>query len=412
MLSYYKGNETGQAAGLLPAPYYWWEGGAMFDTLIQYWHLTGDSQYNGLIAQAINAQKGPNGDFMPPNQTKAEGSDDQSTWALAAMSAAEEQLQGEEGGSWFVLADAVFNEQVLRWDTATCGGGLRWQIFTFTTGYNYKNSISNGYFFQLSSRLARFTGNTTYSDWASKVFNWTTSAGFIDSDWNVFDGSDVTTNCSQINKFQFSNLAGTYITGAAHMYNLTNGASQWKSALDGLLNRTLTVFVKDGVFYEEACEEKGICSIDMLAFKGLLAHWLVDTVQMAPYTSQEILPMLKSSAQAAAKACDGGCAFVWNGTSTGGKSGSGVGEQLSALSVVQGLLVGNAAAPVTVKTGGSVGNATSTSTGGENGTQTSGSATGSGSLSATGNSGFAMGAEAARMGVLAGLLGSIAWLVL
>jgi len=150
----------------------------------------------------------------------------------------------------------------------------------------------------------------------------------------------------------------------------------------------------------------------MLAFKGLLAHWLADTVQMVPYTSQDIMPVLRTSAQAAAKACDGGCAFVWHGTSTGEKSGSGVGEQLSALSVVQGLLVGGAAAPVTVKTGGSVGNATSTSTGGENGTQTSGSATGSVSPSATGNAAVAVGAEAARVWMLAGLLGSVAWLVL
>jgi mannan endo-1,6-alpha-mannosidase len=34
MMSYYTGNQTGGTPGLLPAPYYWWESGAMFGTMI------------------------------------------------------------------------------------------------------------------------------------------------------------------------------------------------------------------------------------------------------------------------------------------------------------------------------------------------------------------------------------------
>ncbi len=46
MMSYYTGNQTGGTPGLLPAPYYWWEAGAMFGSLIDYWYYTGDSTYN------------------------------------------------------------------------------------------------------------------------------------------------------------------------------------------------------------------------------------------------------------------------------------------------------------------------------------------------------------------------------
>jgi len=46
MMSYYTGNLTGGTPGLLPAPYYWWESGAMFGALIDYWYYTGDSTYN------------------------------------------------------------------------------------------------------------------------------------------------------------------------------------------------------------------------------------------------------------------------------------------------------------------------------------------------------------------------------
>lgn len=409
MVSYYKGNETGQVVGILPTPYYWWESGAMFDTLIQYWHLTGDSQYNDIVSQGIQAQQGPNGDFMPPNQTKTEGNDDQSTWALAAMSAAESQFPDAENGTpWLALADGVFNDQVARWDTSSCGGGLRWQIFSYNVGYTYKNSIANGNFFHLAARLARYTGNSTYSDWASKAFSWSTTVGFIDDKWNVYDGGETTTNCTSIDRLQFSNSAGTYISGAAHMYNITSGSSEWKTALDGLLNQTLSVFFPKGVLSEQACESNGACDVDQMAYKGLLAHWLVDTIQMAPYTLQSILPMLTSSAQAAAKDCNGNvCPEVWSGAASANVT-SGVGQQLSALSVVQSLLVNNASAPVTETTGGS--NATSTGT--STGSSTKSSSTASGSPSTSKNAAAVLGGESTRMRLLAGLLGCVACLIL
>ena len=72
MMTYYNGNETGQPVGLLPNPYYWWEAGAMFGQMIEYWYYTGDSTYNDVVIQGLLAQVGPDNDYMPPNQTKTE----------------------------------------------------------------------------------------------------------------------------------------------------------------------------------------------------------------------------------------------------------------------------------------------------------------------------------------------------
>ena len=72
MMSYYKGNVTGMPQGLLPDPYYWWEAGAMFGQMVEYWYYTGDSTYNDVVIQGLLAQVGPNNDYMPPNQTKTE----------------------------------------------------------------------------------------------------------------------------------------------------------------------------------------------------------------------------------------------------------------------------------------------------------------------------------------------------
>jgi len=91
MLTYYKGNETGQIPGLLPQPptgYYWWEAGAMFGALIEYWYYTGDTTYNDVTTQAMQFQVGEDNDYEPRNQSSSLGNDDQSFWAFAAMTAA------------------------------------------------------------------------------------------------------------------------------------------------------------------------------------------------------------------------------------------------------------------------------------------------------------------------------------
>jgi mannan endo-1,6-alpha-mannosidase len=383
----------------------------MFDTLIQYFHLTGDSTYNSLVTSGILFQIGPNNDFMPPNQTKSEGNDDQSTWALAAMSAAEANLPTQGNVSWIDLAEAVFNDQVSRWDTTTCNGGLRWQIFAFNNGYTYKNSGSNGFFFQLAARLARYTGNSTYSDWASKAYDWTTSVGLIDEDYNVYDGADTTTNCSDITKLQWSENAATYIAGAAHLYNITTGSSQtqWKTVLDGLLQRTLPFFFPDGVAVEIPCETQGTCDTDQKAFKGVMAKWLVDTLQVAPYTLKTIMPMFTATAQAAAQDCvsPSSCPFVWTGSllSEGDGTATGVGEHLDALSFVQGLLVGQAS--LATQNGGGSSSASAT-------VSSSSTVTGSGAAAtASKNAGVKSGGgKGVRMAMLAGFFGPVAWLML
>jgi mannan endo-1,6-alpha-mannosidase len=407
LVTYYSPNSTGRAVGTLPSPYNWWEAGALFDTLIQYSHLTSDSQYNSIVTAGLLAQVGQNNDFAPVNQSATEGNDDQATWALAAMSAAEAQLangNGTQATHWLALAETVFNVLVQRWDNATCSGGLRWQVYSFAIGFDYKNTASNGHFFQLASRLARFTGNATYSNWASAAYDWTKSTGLIDSKWNVYDGAQiVNNNCStDISKVQWSYTAGSILSGVAHMYNIT-GSSTWKGELDGLLNRTLSVFFVNGTkaATEVACEPVG-CSVDDMAYKGLLGRWLVDTLQMAPYTSATISPLFTSTAQAAAAACNStGCSEFWDGKHTGvdGNGTGTVGPSIDALSFVQGLLwqdAGLTGLPATVNGTATFINATST---------TSGT-----SSSPTKKSGAVP--TRVRTGLLIGVLGSMMWLML
>lgn len=221
MMTTYTGNRTGDVPGNLPQPYYWWEAGAMFGSLIDYYYYTNDSTYNDEVIQGMLWQAGPAEDYMTPNQTKTTGNDDQGFWGMAAMAAAEQGFPNppEDKPQWLALAQAVFNTQALRWDDEYCGGGLRWQVFTFNNGYDYKNTISNGVFFNIASRLAVYTKNDTYAQWASKTWDWTVAIGFMDSNYHFYDGAHTTFNCTDINKLQWTYNPGTYLMGAAAMYN-------------------------------------------------------------------------------------------------------------------------------------------------------------------------------------------------
>jgi 3-methylcrotonyl-CoA carboxylase beta subunit len=50
--------------GILYPPYYWWQAGAMFGTLLDYWHYTGDDQYNGLVRDGLIHQFGERLDLV------------------------------------------------------------------------------------------------------------------------------------------------------------------------------------------------------------------------------------------------------------------------------------------------------------------------------------------------------------
>jgi mannan endo-1,6-alpha-mannosidase len=295
---------------------------------------------------------------MTPNQTKTEGNDDQGFWGLAAMSAAEVNFPNPPSNQpqWLALAQAVFNTQANRWDDTTCGGGLRWQIFTFNNGYTYKNSISNGCFFNLAARLAKYTGNATYAKWAEKVWDWTEAIGLLDENYYVYDGSDLSINCTRINHLQWTYNAGAYLLGAANMYNYTNASLKWEIRVNGMMRGISVFFPERNVMQEVACESIGKCDVDQHSFKAYLARWMAATTKMAPFTFDLVMSYLAPSALAAAEQCSGGengrtCGLRWAMNTTWDGSW-GIGQEMAALEIIQSNLITQVSGPVTNSTGG------------------------------------------------------------
>ncbi|KAL4932537.1 glycoside hydrolase family 76 protein [Aspergillus undulatus] len=360
MLKHYTGYKPGDVPGNLPDPYYWWEAGAMFSALIDYWFYTGDARWNRITTQALEWQAGASGAFMPANQSRTEGNDDQGFWAFGAMSAAERNFPRPpgDGPDWLAMVQAAFNTQAWRWDTSTCGGGLHWQIFTWNDGYTYKNTISNGCFFNIAARLARYTGNQTYADWATRVWDWTHAVGYMTDDYMFFDGADIDHNCTQMDHLQWTYNAGVYLLGAAAMYNYTDGDPVWKDRTEGIIRASNIFFTEDpkDVMFERACEPANTCKVDQRPFKGFLARWMAAATQFAPFTYDMVMPKLRASASAAAKTCTGGsdgaaCGLKWTAQRyTGGPED--VGIQLAALEVLQSTLVEKVQPPVSQEHGG------------------------------------------------------------
>ena len=381
MMKTYVGNQPGQIPGVLPGPYYWWEAGAMFGQLIHYANLTGDTQYNDIVKQALQFQTGSDDNYMPSNQSKDLGNDDQVFWAFSAMDAAESGFDNPDPGqpSWLALAQAVFNSQVPRWETTTCGGGLRWQIYPFNAGYTYKNTISTGGLFQLSARLARYTGNQTYADWAEKTYDWLWNSPMMAHSYNVWDGAYMDNNCTRANELYWTYNVGTILMGAAYMYDYTKGNATWLARVNGLVSGTDVFFVQSAgannppkpaaangsIMAEVACEfpTPQTCNYDEPSFKAYLSRWLHITAVLVPSTADAITPKLQASAQACAQQCTGQgtnmCGRRWYQTVWDGYFG--VGEQMSAMSIFQNNLSGQK--PLSAKTGG---NSTSNPAAGEN----------------------------------------------
>lgn len=95
--------------------------------------------------QNLMSKVGDNADYTPPeSQTPFLSNDDQGLWGLVALLAAERNFPNPPADKlqWLQLAENVFNTLTSRWDSAHCGGGLRWQVYSSNAGYNFKDSES------------------------------------------------------------------------------------------------------------------------------------------------------------------------------------------------------------------------------------------------------------------------------
>jgi hypothetical protein len=212
--------------------------------------------------------------------------------------------------------------------------------------------ISNGGNFQVAARLAYITGNETYADWATMVWDWMAESKMFERDNEgllyIWDNLDADNDCQEPVKFIWSYNYGVLLAGAAYMYNFTDGSPEWKGRIDEILSSSLELYFatppSDGnVMIEYLCEENLICNQDQKSFKAYLTRWMTVTAMLVPETWDIIMPKLRTSAQAAARQCNGGdtgtwCSMQWWTNVPTGKTGAGEQVYHVALEFVESLL--------------------------------------------------------------------------
>lgn len=135
----------------------------------------------------------------------------------------------------------------------------------------------------------------------------------------------------------------------------------WKTNVDQII-LGINIFFKDKVMFEVACESNGKCDVDQRSFKAYLSRWMAATTKVAPWTHDNIMPLMQISAAAAVGTCSVGadgnqCGLIWTNGPTNDGTWLGVGEQMCALEVVQSNLIDQVDGPLTNQTGGtSIGN--------------------------------------------------------
>ena len=162
-------------------------------------------------------------------------------------------------------------------------------------------------------------------------------------------------NCTGVDHHQWSYNVGVFLYGSAILSNFTNNSQIWVDRTTGLFAATDSFFTPyknaTDILFEAACELDSSCNTDQWSMKAYVARWMATSSVVAPYISGRVGQLLRTSAIGAASACTGGlygntCGSKWY--VNGFNNITGLGQQLSALDVVTGLLVNSSAPPRTM----------------------------------------------------------------
>lgn len=355
IMDYYLGTRYGGTIGMFQQPYYWWEAGLTFDMMIESWSICNNYTYVSIIQDAIYHQKGDENNFYNvANQSDVEANDDQVFWGFTVMEAAERNFpqysDNSDDPNYAQLALNVYNSMAPRWDADNCGGGLRWQILSNMSGWEYKSEISNAGVFALGARLARYKNENELVRSSNRILKWMKKAYFVNQPdgedyYNVYDGANIVDgSCPVINGVIWSYNYALMTMGTAYLYN-TTGDDYWSDELEKFIGGIEHYFINPNttnILYEYQCYLWGNCNNDQRVFKAVVADSLGKVVQLAPQFKNRALAIINASAEAAAASCSGGsdghtCGTDW---STDGWDGMyGLGEQVAALSVIQNTVI-------------------------------------------------------------------------
>ncbi|KAF2713749.1 glycoside hydrolase family 76 protein, partial [Pleomassaria siparia CBS 279.74] len=251
---------------------------------------------------------GPKHDFQP-NETLKLNNDEQSQWALTALTAVEYGFPKavKDKPSFEELAINVFSSQVHRWDSKSCTGGLRKLVADTNNSKEFvKNASENSQFFLLAARLSKLTNNKVFTLWADRQFKWAQDTGMIGKEFQVYDTMSEKSHVSHDGSSNFN--LGHWLEGVAVMYSnnkLEDKKKDWEVRVNSLVATTKTNPKLKGMPSKPETAPYELISSSNLNIANALqyAHSIAHTVHLAPFTSDRLYPGVSAAAEAAAKVC-------------------------------------------------------------------------------------------------------------
>jgi len=191
--------------------------------------------------------------------------DDENWMAMALI----EAYQLTNTDSYLHTAEILVQNIMTAWDTTCCGshpGGIWWD-----TAHTQKATASNAGPVIACSLLYIVTKNTTYLDFAMKVYNYWNST-MINSQYQVADHIDTS---GSIVWWQFTYDNGLMVGAAVSLYEATNDASyltQARNFASFMLSKEITQTTYGAVLYDGT---NSGCSGDCMQFKGPAFRYLM-----------------------------------------------------------------------------------------------------------------------------------------
>ncbi|GAA6000033.1 uncharacterized protein JCM10292_003591 [Rhodotorula paludigena] len=144
--------------------------------------------------------------------------DDQSWWAMFALRG----YQAYRNDTWLDMIQDINVNNTRYWDD-TCGGGVLW----LTYRPMIKNTITNGLYFSILTRMYRFTGNETHFDFAMNTLNWWLEWAFDVDNGRVWDtitadySGQSMRECTRSSEQTWTYNSGAFLFGLADLYYAT-----------------------------------------------------------------------------------------------------------------------------------------------------------------------------------------------
>ncbi|KAJ3118352.1 hydrolase 76 protein [Phlyctochytrium bullatum] len=309
----------------------WHESGMYWQCYLLYRKVFSDTRWDSFIAsEFVKASYNEQGDFLNGNagiQNTLHGkwNDDIAWWGLATLTGAETYgrdalvnargVVGEQGRSWFFIANTTFYQMLQQWDTSTCNGGIYWSRDRASKSKDYKSSITNGQAIEMAARLYRLQPSPAYKKVADDVYAWMKKY-VIQSDYTVIDGFDAqgpgetAEQCAtNITPNRWSYQHGVLIPGMALWYNLTK-EQRYLDEAQKLFEASYANFVDENrIIHDPICRmtEQTVCTKTPGGFTWALFRGLAEFYTITPNATARALieGAIEATALDNAKNCPG-----------------------------------------------------------------------------------------------------------